>query len=375
MKALAYLATFAVTVFACLWAAFAGLAAAGGRDIGFAGGGIWFLFLPGAILGPIVIFVISRFTKLPPQEPLLQRVMFVAVSGALSFCLGAAPIGLMRLQAKHEQANTYVYAPAANFISTLEITMPAVAMVGVAVPVESALKQGPWERVSYAELRESRFDAFSHYSVTQPPPAVQKDGHRLYWASDPPQPGDRFDFEEARGPVERPPAALIFRAPGTYRVWAIAHDPKETRSNTVAITVAAPEFVYVPAPGYRAEVEVDVPAQAVQFEPFMPKATARRGPWERIPFAALKHERYRNFARRYSVDKPVADEDVTWKVSWFTSPSGALNVKEPLPNSPGRWLVFMNPGTIEVRAALWGEQSPVESNPVAVSVKENWPKQ
>jgi hypothetical protein len=62
-----------------------------GSDIGFAGGGLWYVMVPAAVLGTGVGYLGSRFVGTVNA----RKVVFAVVAPLISASLGAAPLSLL----------------------------------------------------------------------------------------------------------------------------------------------------------------------------------------------------------------------------------------------------------------------------------------
>jgi hypothetical protein len=88
VKLAIWIALFAVAFLVSAFAALFGMGAVAGRDIGFAGGGLWFVMAPAALVGTLLAYPASR---LAGSGPVARPLLFLVASPILSAMLAALP--------------------------------------------------------------------------------------------------------------------------------------------------------------------------------------------------------------------------------------------------------------------------------------------
>jgi len=124
------------------------------------------------------------------------------------------------------QEPEFVYVPAQDYVTSVEISAPAEARAGDWVVLSAQRRSGPWQRVR----RGAAPPGFVPFE--RPPPEYEPEvADNLFWMTDPP--GARFDLPSGTDHKRR----VRFEKPGAYQVWARSAYPSDAKSNVVTISV------------------------------------------------------------------------------------------------------------------------------------------
>ena len=349
--------TIAVACVLSLVCSFAGLGTSVGPDVGFAGGGIALLALPGCFIGLLLAGLIAWSRR--------SRVQFLVLTAVLSYFGGMLPAAVNAVWTRYDQHRTLVYAPAPDFEARLEVVVPSEAHVGDVIQVEARLHQGPWQRVRYSDFLagyKTTYRKFTNPERRFDPPEVDTSvGRQLSFR-------DVESMQKELDPLTGR-STLTFWRPGTYTLHASAHDPLEVDADPIKITIRAPEFVYVPAPNYSAHLEVTAPIEGVQYQTLTATVGLRHGPWTRIRFADLSRAPYSRFARRYRLKPPPPlDVEAARRCFWQATPQG-VNWDQPV--GAEAKFHFMSAGVYELFAHLSPPGQPdVISEAARITIRE-----
>jgi hypothetical protein len=127
----------------------------------------------------------------------------------------------------------FVYVPAPGFEVRVTIDMPRSVRVGQAIRLRATRESiGEWHRVRFASLP----DGATWYTHPWPTPEPEVAAN-LTWQTDPPF-AMMFDVG-VRSLALGMQREGVFKAPGTYRVWALNAVPIRSRSNEIVVEVQA----------------------------------------------------------------------------------------------------------------------------------------
>jgi hypothetical protein len=157
-RILGHLVLFAVVVVVALVAAFAGAGAAIGRDIGFAGGGIFLLFVPAALIAVAIAYALPMWRR--RESAIGGAAVLILLAGGLSFLLGGGPWAASKYYAKQaasemapKDETAFAYIPGPDYRAALVLEFPERATVGDTVPIRVKRVVSGWKKVPVEDVR------------------------------------------------------------------------------------------------------------------------------------------------------------------------------------------------------------------------------
>lgn len=228
---------FLIALAASLIAAFAGMGAIGGPDIGFAGAALWFVAIPAAAMGTLFAWGISSLATNPDRRA-VRRTAFILLAPCFACALSAATAQLLKDAGKPE----FIYIAGPGYSASLTVTAPSQVTVGEPLAIQVTHASGPWQRVRYKEARGWRT-----YSVEDPSKNEFVAASGVQWRT---RPKTEIRAIGSRINGNTFEMTLAFDVPGTYELWGTMGDqnlPGATEnwtpdsmgvnSNTLTITV------------------------------------------------------------------------------------------------------------------------------------------
>lgn len=205
-----------------------------GPDVGFAGGGLWLLMLPPAVLaligGALVSYTRQRLSLAT------RHLTFALLSPVLSFGIAVGvPLAFFGASSRSPlHISQRVYVPAADFRASVDIHMYQGSFVrsGDRGEIQVERKAGPWLRVKKEQVPAGA-PAFTELPSANDPEISGV----LRWRSEPPTCMQVVSFNEKASV-----ATAVFSAPGdgnNCRIWASIDDRlRSLRPESLALEVS-----------------------------------------------------------------------------------------------------------------------------------------
>lgn len=222
---------FAVAIVLSLATSLWGILVSFGRDIGPAGGAVWFVMVPAALIGTALAYPISRHFSL--GDDISRRAVFLVAAAGLSFLLGGLPGQAYK---SYERANReppppeqFAYVRASDFVTYVRLNVSEYVTIGEPAPIRIERHAGPWQKV-HADRLESGVEHFDTQPLASDPrltgePALE---------ADPPGCMRLASMDPASGEGR----AVFSKTDWGCKVWATMKVPsaKDQVSNVVTVT-------------------------------------------------------------------------------------------------------------------------------------------
>jgi hypothetical protein len=155
MKFFIGLLLFVVACILSLITSLIGVGQVGGRDIGFAGAGLYLFMIPAALVGTLLAYPVSRSIS---DEVGPRRISFLLSAAFCSWFLGALSMWIfeggwrVHYMPLPASKGPFVYIPGKNFYVVAQPVAPETVTAGEPVAINLQWSTGEWSRVRQADV-------------------------------------------------------------------------------------------------------------------------------------------------------------------------------------------------------------------------------